>query len=88
MARTFLTVTMTQQPSIASLRAGETGTITGYRTTDIPIKIYEMGLLPGQVLTLTQRLPFNGPVCVRVKNNPNAIALRAAEASLILIELT
>jgi len=79
---------MIQHRSIASLRQGETATIAGYRSNEIPIKVYEMGLLPGQVLTLTHRLPFKGPICVRIKDNPNAIALRAAEADLILIEST
>jgi len=79
---------MSQHRSIASLSPGDTGTIAGYRSNDIPIKVYEMGLLPGEVFTLTHRLPFNGPVCIRVKNNPNSIALRATEADLILIEST
>jgi len=77
---------MRQQSSICSLKKGDTATIVGYRTTDIPIKVYEMGLLPGVTLTLKQRLPFQGPVCVQVNGNPNGIALRRTEADLILIE--
>lgn len=72
--------------SIRFLKKGETATIIGYRSNDVPIKAYEMGLLPGVVLTMKYRLPFNGPVCIRIKDNPNAIALRQAEADLILIE--
>ncbi|MGK6351847.1 FeoA family protein [Parapedobacter sp. DT-150] len=73
-------------PSINQLKIGETATIVGYRSGDVPIKVYEMGLLPGVVLTMKQQLPFNGPVCVYIHNNPNAIALRRSEADLILIE--
>ncbi|MFC3198397.1 ferrous iron transport protein A [Parapedobacter deserti] len=72
--------------SIRLLKKGETATIIGYRSSEVPIKIYEMGLLPGAVLTMKHRLPFNGPVCIYIRNNPNAIALRLAEADLILIE--
>ncbi|SEK32223.1 ferrous iron transport protein A [Parapedobacter koreensis] len=61
-------------------------TITGYLAGEVPIKIYEMGLLPGVVLTMKQQLPFNGPVCIHIQDNPNAIALRRSEADLILIE--
>jgi len=77
---------MSLHKSINHLRKGETATIVGYRSDDIPIKIYEMGLLPGVTLTKKQQLPFNGPVYLRIQDNPNAIALRESEADLILIE--
>ena len=75
-----------QHKSIIHLKKGESATIIGYSAGDIPIKVYEMGLLPGVVLTMKQQLPFNGPVCILLQNNPNAIALRKSEADLILIE--
>lgn len=71
---------------IDKLGKGDRGRIIGYRSEDIPIKIYEMGLLPGVVITKQQQLPFSGPVCLRIDGNPNAIALRHAEATLILID--
>ncbi len=77
---------MAQHKSIIQLKKGESATIIGYRSDDVPIKIYEMGLLPGVVFTMKQQLPFNGPVCILIQHNPNAIALRKAEADLILIE--
>lgn len=61
-------------------------TIVGYVSGEIPLKIYEMGLLPGVSFTMKQRLPFNGPICLHIKGNPNSVALRKAEADLILIE--
>ena len=78
--------TIPQHRSVNFLKKGETATIVGYRSNEVPIKVYEMGLLPGVVLTMKQRLPFKGPVCIHVKDNPNAVALRQAEADLILIE--
>lgn len=77
---------MSNHPSISLLAKGKKAVIVGYRSSDIPIKIYEMGLLPGVELTMKQRLPFNGPICVQVNGNPNAVALRKAEAELILID--
>lgn len=77
---------MFQSKCINHLENGETATIVGYRPGDVPIKIYEMGLLPGVVLTKRQQLPFNGPVYLSIQDNPNAIALRKSEADLILIE--
>lgn len=77
---------MVQHKSISYLKKGEAATIVGYQSDEVPIKIYEMGLLPGVVLTMQQQLPFNGPICLRVQDNPNAIALRKSEADLILVE--
>lgn len=77
---------MIQHKSVANLKEGETATITGYSSTNVPIKLYEIGLLPGVVLTMKRKLPFNGPVCVYIKGNPNTIALRQSEAAIVLIE--
>ncbi|MFB2120350.1 ferrous iron transport protein A [Parapedobacter sp. 2B3] len=75
-----------QHKTISQLRKGETATIVGYASGEIPLKIYEMGLLPGVVFTMKQRLPLSGPVCLHIKGNPNGVALRRTEADLILIE--
>jgi len=72
--------------SINDLKKGEAATIVGYQSDDVPIKVYELGLLPGVMLTMQQQLPFNGPVCIRIPDNPNAIALRKSEADMILVE--
>ena len=77
---------MSQHKSINHLQNGQTATIIGYGSGEIPIKLYEMGLLPGVRLTKKQQLPFNGPVYLHIEGNPNAIALRSAEADLVLIE--
>ena len=77
---------MSEHKCINHLQNGEAATIVGYLAEEIPIKIYEMGLLPGVVLTKRQQLPFNGPVYLSILDNPNAIALRKSEADLILIE--
>ena len=77
---------MSEHKCINHLQNGETATIVGYLAEEIPIKIYEMGLLPGVVLTKRQQLPLNGPVYLSILDNPNAIALRKSEADLILIE--
>lgn len=78
--------TLTREKSISQLRKGETATIIGYMEGEIPLKIYEMGLLPGVILTVKQRLPLNGPVCLQLNGNPNGVALRKVEADLILTE--
>ncbi len=78
--------TIVHDKTISRLRKGETATIVGYVSGEIPLKIYEMGLLPGVIFTLKQRLPLSGPICLHIKGNPNGVALRRSEADLILIE--
>ncbi|MEC3879265.1 FeoA family protein [Parapedobacter sp. 10938] len=78
--------TIVHDKTISHLRKGEKATIIGYVEGEIPLKIYEMGLLPGVTFTMKQRLPLSGPVCLHINGNPNGIALRRTEAALILIE--
>ena len=78
--------TIPQNKSISYLKKGEMATIVGYVSSEVPLKVYEIGLLPGVVFTVKQQLPFNGPICIRIEGNPNFVALRKAEADLILIE--
>lgn len=78
--------TIVQDKTISHLRKGEKATIVGYIPGEVPLKIYEMGLLPGVIFTVKQRLPLSGPVCLHIHGNPNGVALRRTEADLILIE--
>lgn len=77
---------MSGRKTVTHLRRGVAARVVGYASDLIPIKIYEMGLLPGVVVIKQQQLPFNGPIRLKLEGNPNAIALRASEARLILIE--
>lgn len=72
--------------TIAHLRIGQLATITGYVSEEIPMKLYELGLLPGSKIILKKRLPFGGPLCIQMAENHTLIALRNAEAKSLLIE--
>lgn len=77
---------MILQKTIADLKIDESATIKGYTSEEIPVKLYELGLLPGYEIVLKKRLPFGGPVCIEITDNNNLIALRKSEANSILIE--
>lgn len=79
---------MTRLKTIAALKKGDSGIIVGYHSEEIHLKLYELGFLPGVVLKITQKLPFNGPITVKMKGKPDAIALRRSEADLIFVEPT
>jgi len=76
----------TTQKTITHLKKGQLATITGYASEEIPVKLYELGLLPGSKIVLKKRLPFGGPLCIEMAENQNLIALRKTEANALLIE--
>lgn len=77
---------MENRKTIAHLKIGQLATITGYTSEEIPMKLYELGLLPGSEIILKKRLPFGGPLCIQITENHNLIALRKTEANSLLIE--
>lgn len=70
--------------TIADLKKGERGTIIDSSSKDIPLKLLEMGCLPGNEVKLLQLAPFSDPMYLDI--NDSFLALRKETADLILIE--
>ena len=70
--------------SIANLKKGEKGIITDSSSEDIPLKLLEMGCLPGNEVCLLQLAPFSDPMYLNI--NDSFLAIRRETASLIIIE--
>lgn len=70
--------------TIANLKKGEKGVITDSSSEDIPLKLLEMGCLPGNEVRLLQLAPFSDPMYLNV--NDSFLAIRRETASLIIIE--
>lgn len=70
--------------TIADLKKGETAIIREFSVTDIPLKLIEMGCLPGNEVRLVQTTLFNGPLFLTI--NGSNIAIRRDTAEQILIE--
>ena len=70
--------------TIADLKKGEKGTITDSSSEDIPLKLLEMGCLPGHPVHLLQLAPFADPMYLNV--NDSFLAIRKETAALIIIE--
>jgi len=77
---------MESNQTIYDLKQGDSGRISGYSSEEIPMKFYELGLIPGSFVTLKKRLPFGGPVCIQLLESSNLIALRNTEARSIIID--
>ena len=72
--------------TIADLKKGEKGIITDSSSENIPLKLLEMGCLPGNDVHLLQLAPFSDPMYLNV--NDSFLAIRKETAALIVIEKT
>ena len=69
--------------TIASLHIGEMGYISEESLDSIPLKLLEMGCLPGAEVQLVQIAPLKDPLCICV--NGSHLAIRKETASKIKI---
>ena len=71
--------------TIASLKKGQKAIIGEMTSQDIPLKLLEMGCLPGNHVELIQIAPFKDPVYLNI--NDTFLSIRRETAKLIHIEL-
>jgi len=69
--------------TIASLHIGELGYISEDASNEIPLKLMEMGCLPGAEVELIQVAPLNDPLYICV--NGSHLAIRRETAATISI---
>lgn len=72
------------EDTLAHLKRGEKAIITDVSSVNIPLKLLEMGCLPGNLVELVQIAPFRDPMYLNV--NGSHLAIRKETAKLILIE--
>ena len=70
--------------TIANLSVGEKGIIQNIPFDSVPLKLLEMGCLPGKEVELMQIAPLRDPLYIRVNGSHLAIRKETAE----LIEIT
>ena len=72
------------QITLAHLKRGERAVITDVSSIHIPLKLLEMGCLPGNFVELVQLAPFKDPMYLNI--NGTHLAIRKETANHILIE--
>jgi len=72
------------QDTLANLKRGEHAVITDVSSIHIPLKLLEMGCLPGNSVKLVQLAPFQDPMYLNI--NGAHVAIRKETAIHILIE--
>lgn len=73
------------QTTIDKLHKGQKGTITDFDIEVIPLKLIEMGCLPGNSVELLQVAPFGDPLFLNI--NDSYLAIRLETAQKIQIEI-
>ena len=71
--------------TIHSLKKGQKGIILDFDIDSIPLKLLEMGCLPGNEVELLQVAPFGDPLYLDI--NGSHLAIRIETAKQIEIEL-
>ncbi|MBC2838440.1 FeoA family protein [Robiginitalea sp. SC105] len=70
--------------NVADLRRGEKGIIKEFTEDVLPIKLLELGCLPGNIVELVQVAPLRDPIYINV--NGSHIAIRREVARQIALE--
>jgi ferrous iron transport protein A len=70
--------------TLADLKRGQQGIIIDVSSIHIPLKLLEMGCLPGNSVELVQVAPFADPMYLNI--NGSHLAIRKETAIHILIE--
>lgn len=71
--------------TVANLKRGQRGIIKEFSADMVPLKLLEMGCLPGNEVELVQTAPFKDPMYLNI--NGSHLAIRKETALLIEIEL-
>ena len=74
------------QTTSEQLKIGQKGIISDFNIDDIPLKLLEMGCLPGNTIELIQVAPFGCPLYFNVNDSHVAIRVETAKEITVVIE--
>jgi ferrous iron transport protein A len=74
--------------TLDQLKIGQKGTIFQLNIDEIPLKLLEMGCLPGNFVELIQIAPFGDPLYFNINDSHVAIRLETAKEIEITFEKT
>ena len=74
------------QINVGELKIGQKGVIVDFNIDNIPLKLLEMGCLPGNTIELIQIAPFGCPLYFNVNDSHIAIRLETAKEITVVIE--
>ncbi len=72
--------------TLAQLKIGQKGIISDINIDEIPLKLLEMGCLPGNTIELIQIAPLGCPLYFNVNDSHVAIRIETAKEINVTIE--
>ncbi len=72
------------QTTLDHLIKGEQAYIIDFNVEELPLKLLEMGCLPGNKVKLIQKAPFGDPLYLNI--NDSHLAIRKETAKQIIVE--
>jgi ferrous iron transport protein A len=73
------------QITVGDLKIGQKGIIVDFNVDTIPLKLLEMGCLPGNTIELIQIAPFGCPLYFNVNDSHVAIRLETAKEIKVVV---
>ncbi len=73
------------QTSVVQLKIGQKAIIKDFDIDEIPLKLIEMGCLPGNTVEILQIAPFGDPLFLNI--NDSFLAIRLETACKIQVEI-
>ena len=73
------------QITVGDLKIGQKGIIVDFDVDNIPLKLLEMGCLPGNSIELIQIAPFGCPLYFNVNDSHVAIRLETAKEIKVVV---
>lgn len=70
---------------LSELKAGERAVIVQFESSELELKLMEMGCLPGEEIVIEQIAPLGDPISVRIAGY--SLSLRKNEANQILVSI-
>lgn len=69
---------------LSELKSGEKARIKDFESSEIELKLMEMGCIPGEEVVVEQKAPLGDPISIRVAGY--SLSLRINEAHQIIVE--
>jgi ferrous iron transport protein A len=69
---------------LSDLKQGERGKIKCFQSSDLELKLMEMGCLPGEEVIVEQVAPLGDPISIRISGY--LLSLRLNEANQIILD--
>lgn len=69
---------------LSDLRPGERAIIKSFASSDLELKLMEMGCIPGEMVVVEQIAPLGDPISIRIAGY--SLSLRLNEADQVILE--